>query len=203
MAQQQGLFDCPGCGCTLRNAWALTDHMKNCDRCHPNVCAVHFIRRRAQRRLQRKRPRDEGRAACDDDGEPNQPSLRAGCVPPLAPLRREQLDPVAVFGNERTYVYFKTTLHAGGMSHETAAAAIAGQLATTAELPEPLLMQPRTGLRDAYARLDQLAEDLGLHFIEHKVHVTLGARTRPSRCARASRPTAASVPADVRLLLLR
>ena len=172
----RGSCDCPGCGCTLRNQWALAAHMKECSSCLPRLCAEHFIRRQAQRRVQKKKRPHEGNRATDSDQprQPEQPPLRAASVPVLLPLRWPQLDPVAVFGNERTYVYFETTLHNGHFSHDRAAAAIAGQLATTAALPEPLLMEPRNGLRDAYARLDALAEDLGLQFTEHKVHVTLG-----------------------------
>jgi hypothetical protein len=168
--------DCPGCSCTFRNQWALSVHMRECPDCGQQVRALHFIRRQARRRVKRKRPHNEGPAVAADTSQQAEPLLRAASVQPLLPLQWAQIDPLAVFGNERTYVFFKTILHDGGFSHEKASSAISGQLATTSALPEPLLLDPRNGLRDGYAHLDQLAEELGLQFTEHKFNVTLGGR---------------------------
>ena len=100
----------------------------------------------------------------------------SSCAPPLRRRcyrcdgRSSTRSPSSV--TRRTYLFFDNILHTLGASHETAAVAIAGELATTSADP-PLHLTPKHGLRDGYAALDQLAQKLGLTFVEHDISVSI------------------------------
>ena len=149
-----------------RSERQLTAHMALCPRCQPRDRARLLVRRNAEAHVGQKRPRPSEAAAEAEDGLP------VHDAPPLAPLRGAIFDPIAAFGNTRTWSYFFFTLHCGGFSHDRARVAISHELSTTSPDP-PLLLEARDGLRKGYAIVDDLAEQLGMNFIEHRVPIEL------------------------------
>ena len=164
-------FDCHGCGLTCRSERDLTCHMWACASCQPRERALAVLARTFRRHGQKRR-RPPSPALSDVEAE-EASDLPVFVPPALSPLRLDSLDPIAAFGNERTFVYFKYTLHDGHFSHMTAAQAIATQLATTSPEP-PLLLEAASGLRNCYAVCDVIADELGMTFATHKLELTLG-----------------------------
>ena len=115
-----GILDCAGCGMTCRSSYHLNRHVPQCRKCLARDHALHIIRQAAVGAAEQhaKRPRIN---------PPVGQALLPRVVPLLRPLRHPALDPITLFGNERTFVYFCYTLHAGQFSHKKADTAIAFQ----------------------------------------------------------------------------
>ena len=176
MADQTSALRCLGCGLTFRHECALTRHMRQCEDCLPRERAQLVLRRQAQQAVYRKRPREaEHDNSQDEWDESDAGVLPVAEVAVLAPATRwAELDPVKAFGNERTYTYFQHTLHAGQFSHARATTAVAHELATTSQQPEPLLLEASNALRHGYSVVDQLADEVGLGFTAHKIPISFG-----------------------------
>ena len=155
-----GILDCAGCGMTCRSSYHLNRHVPQCRKCLARDHALHIIRQAAVGAAEQhaKRPRIN---------PPVGQALLPRVVPLLRPLRHPALDPITLFGNERTFVYFCYTLHAGQFSHKKADTAIAFEHATTDGSREDLLLSPRGGLQLGYDLLDGLADRLGISFKQY------------------------------------
>ena len=178
--QSMPVLKCPGCSLSCRSYRILSFNMKSCRRSRPRERAQALLDRVRNewgaRQASQERLRQPEARRYPSEAEALAPQgLPVAAVPPLARTTRwKELDPIAAFGNERTYVYFMHTLHAGGFSHKKAATAIAGQLTTTSSDPEPLILEAANGLRHGYAIVDRISDSIGLSFTTHRIPITFG-----------------------------